>query len=234
MLGNIIKRKRGGYILLMGLLVVVILGIIIYYARRHGPVYEFGKGESDINPPWRQWHKMNVRFEKGETIGKPTAEQPQINKTLYVSADCFNNEAKKCGDARFFFKPDGTVEGGWGASFYLSKDIHFQVMACKFKGNIDPKEIFSDEKGPDFSRLFFITKGHFSILETNSENGRVRNVMGEAYLRGWMNKDYSVEGDLVITSDAKNFYRYTWKAKQRKTCLQFSSYKSSKENIVLV
>ena len=209
MFENLIERKRRGYALLLGLLLVVIIGIIIYYARLHGPVYEFGKGESDINPPWRQWHKMNVRFEKGETIGKPTAEQPQINKTLYVSVSCFN-EDEKCGTAQFLFEPDGTIKGGWGASFYLSKDIHFQVMACEFKGNIDPKEIFSDEKGPDFSRLFFITKGFFSILETNNENGRVRNIMGEAYLRGWMKTDCSVEGDLVITSDVKNFYRYTW------------------------
>jgi len=212
MFGNIIERKRGGYALLLGLLIVVIVGIIIYYTRLHGPVYEFGKGESDINPPWRQWHKMDVRFEKGETIGKPTAEQPQIDKILFVKANCFD-EDKKCGIVQFYFEPDGTIKGGWSASFYLSKDIHFQVMACEFKGNIDPKEIFSDEKGPDFSRLFFITKGYFSILETNSKNGRVRNVTGEAYLRGWMKKDYSVEGDLVITSDAKNFYRYTWKGR---------------------
>lgn len=210
MLGNIIDRKRGGYALLLGLLIVVIVGIIIYYYRLHGPVHEFGKGESDINPPWRQWHKMNVRFEKGEAIGKPTAEQPQIDKTLFVQANCYD-EDKKCGNVQFFFEPDGTIKGGWSGMFYLSKDVHFQVMVCEFKGNIDPKEIFSDEKGPDFSTLFFITKGYFSILETNHDNGRVRNVMGEAYLRGWMKTDYSVEGDLVVTSDAKNFYRYTWK-----------------------
>ncbi len=205
---NIIERKRGGYALLLGLLLVVIVGIIIYYTRLHGPVYEFGKGESDVNPPWRQWHKMNVRFEKGGTIGKPTAEQPQLDKALFVEANCFDDE-QKCGKVQFYFEPDGTIKGGWGANFYLSKDIHFQVMTCELKGNINPKEIFSDEKGPDFSRLFFITKGYFSILETNNENGRIRNVTGEAYLRGWMKKDYSVEGDLVITSDVKNFYRYT-------------------------
>jgi len=210
MFGNTIDRKGRGYVLLLGLLVVVIVGMIIYFNRLHGPVYEFSKGKSDINPPWRQWHKMNVRFEKGETIGKPTAKQPKIEKVLFVKANCFN-EDKKCGTVQFAFEPDGTIAGGWGANFYLSKDVHFQVMACEFKGNIDPKEIFSDEKGPDFSRLFFITKGYFSILETNSDNGRVRNVTGEAYLRGWMKIDYSVEGDLVITSDVKNFYRYTWK-----------------------
>jgi len=49
----------------------------------------------------------------------------------------------------------------------------------------------------------------------NSDNGRIRNVTGEAYLRGWMKKDYSVEGDLVITSDVKNFYRYTWKGRAK-------------------
>lgn len=58
---KIIVREQRGYALLLGLLIVVVIGIIIYYARLYGPVYESGKGESDINPPWRQLHKLQVR-----------------------------------------------------------------------------------------------------------------------------------------------------------------------------
>ncbi len=53
---------RGGYALVLGLLVVFILGMIVYWTRMHGDVVEIGVGKSDINPPWRQWHKMKVRY----------------------------------------------------------------------------------------------------------------------------------------------------------------------------
>lgn len=212
MFRRIIEREHKGYALLLGLLIVVVIGIIIYYARLHGPVYEIGKGESDINPPWRQWHKLNVRKEKGETIGKPSAQQPQIAQPMTVATYCTETDNdKRRGDIVFSISDDGSVQGGWGGSFYLNRDVIFDVMACKFKGTIDPKEVYSGENGEDESKLFFIAKGPFSILETNHDTGKVRNIMGEAYLRGWMGTDYRVEGDLIITSDVKNFYRYIWK-----------------------
>jgi len=42
------------------------------------------------------------------------------------------------------------------------------------------------------------------ILKTNNDNGRVCNLMGDAYARGWLGVDYSVSGEIIITSGEGN------------------------------
>ncbi|MBA7625937.1 hypothetical protein ES703_33371 [subsurface metagenome] len=203
-----LQRNRGGYALLLGLLIVVVIGMVIYYMRMHGPVYHIGEGESDINPPWRQWHKMQVRLRK-EPLGRPTAEQPQLSKPLEVQAKPVQ-DGKDRGEIKVVILLDGTVQGSWRGEFFINKDVDFQVMNCRFEGSIDAKQLYSDEEGEDPSMLFFIAKGHFVILETNNDNGRVRNLMGDVYVRGWLGVDNAVSGEIIITSDERNFYLYTW------------------------
>ena len=90
-------------------------------------------------------------------------------------------------------------------------------MGRSFDGTIDPQEIFSDIKGEDNSKLFFITKGGFTILETNNKTGIVRNLMGSVYMRGWLAKDNSIKGELIITSDERNFYLFNVEGKAEAT-----------------
>ena len=61
--------------------------------------------------------------------------------------------------------------------------------------------------------LFFLTRGGFVILETNDGNGQVRNLTGNVYARGWLDVEYGVIGEMIITSDERNFRRFTWKCK---------------------
>lgn len=212
--------NRRGYALLLGLLIVVIIGMIIYFMRMHGPVYQIGEGKSDINPPWRQWDKMKIRMEN-EPIGRPTPSQNQLSKTLQIIAKP-KQEDQDRGEFEIFISPDGLLKGVWAGQFYINKDVDFQVMSCSFKGNIDPKEVYKANDIEDPSKLFFITKGHFMILETNSKSGQVRNLMGDAYIRGWLSSDNSVIGELIITADEKNFYLYTWQTRARQAESVFS------------
>lgn len=217
-------RGRGGYAMLLSLLIVVVIGMIMYFMSMYGPVYQIGTGKSKINPPWRQWHKLYVRLQRGP-LGRPSAEQPQLAKPLQVEAKAMQDSDER-GDLLLIISPDGTVQGDWKGEFYISKDVDFQIMTCGFKGSIDPKEIYSEGGSKDTSRLFFITKGHFMILETDSKSGRVRNLQGDAYVRGWTGVDNAVSGEIIITSDEKNFYRYTWQgqAKEEESLL-FKSFK---------
>ncbi|MEE9370795.1 MAG: hypothetical protein V3W45_04910 [Sedimentisphaerales bacterium] len=59
-----LSTERPGYALLLGLLIVVVIGMVYYYMRMYGAVYQIGEGESDIMPPWRQWQRMQVRLHK--------------------------------------------------------------------------------------------------------------------------------------------------------------------------
>ena len=183
--------------------------------RCNGAVYQIGEGESDIMPPWRQWQRMQVRLHKGP-LGHPTAEQPQLSKPLKVEAKP-EQDGKDRGEIKVVILPDGTVQGSWGGEFFINKDVDFQVMNCGFEGSIDPMQVYSNEVGEDPSKLFFIAKGHFMILETNNDNGRVRNLMGDAYARGWLGIDHSVSGEIIITSDERKFYCYTWRARAKET-----------------
>lgn len=210
-----IAEKKRGYALLLSLLLVVVIGMIVYFKWMYGPVYQIGKGQSGINPPWRQWEKLRIRIEQ-EPVGKPKPEQNQILKPLLLETKC-KLDGKELGELQLLINSNGKIEGGWAGSFYIDKDVDFQIMVCSFEGTIDPQEIYSDIKGEDNSKLFYIAKGPFSILETNNKTGIVRNLMGSVYVRGWLAKDNSVSGELIITSDDKNFYLFDWQGKAKVT-----------------
>lgn len=206
-----LKCKGDGWVLLVGLLILVMLGMVLFYVRMHGPVYEIGKGKSDITPPWRQWHKIQVRLRDGP-LGNPTEEQPQLSKPLEIQARPVQDGNQR-GEIRLMILADGTVQGMWGGEFFINKKVDFQVMNCRFEGMVDPEEVYEDEEGEDPSKLFFVAKGKFVILETNNDTGRVRNVVGDAYARGWLGLDDEVSGDVIITTDERKFYVYTWEGR---------------------
>jgi hypothetical protein len=60
------------------------------------------------------------------------------------------------------------------------------------------------------------------ILETNNKSNQVRNLIGDAYIRGWLSPDNSVSGELIITTDEKNFYLYTWQTRAKQAESLFS------------
>ena len=206
-----VRRSRGGYAMLLGLLIAVVIGMILCYTRMHGPVYEIGEGESDIEPPWRQWHKMQVKLNKKKSLGLPSVEQPQLSEPLKIHAKVLQ-DGKKRGNISIALLDDGTVKGGWAGEFSVKKDVDFQVVNCNFKGRVDPKQLYIDDEGEDPSKLFFIAKGHFSILEFNDDSGKVRHLMGDLYVRGWLGVDNAVSGEIIFTSDERNFHRYIWEA----------------------
>ena len=205
------RADRPGYALLLGLLMILVIGMIFYYTRMHGPVYQIGKGKSDIEVPWRQWHKIGIRLRNGP-LGQPGPGQPRIAKALHVAAKP-KEETQDRGQIMLSFLPDGSVLGKWGGQFFVAEKVDFQVMGCQFKGLVDPDKLFSDENGEDPAKLFFIAKGPFSILETNDKSGRVRSLGGDIYVRGWLGLDKSVDGEIILTYDEQNFYLYTWRGK---------------------
>jgi hypothetical protein len=196
----------------LSLLVLVVVGMLFWYKRMHGPVYQIGKGKSDIAVPWRQWHDIYVRTEKGHPPGEPTEHQAQIPKTLQIVAEP-DEDGRQRGRLDLVILPDGSVRGHWGGQFIIRKDVDFQVMGCNFKGLVDPEQVYSDEQGEDPSKLFFIAKGPFVILETNDDNGKVRKLSGNIYVRGWLSVDNLIDGEIILTTDEKNFFLYTWKGK---------------------
>ena len=109
--------------------------------------------------------------------------------------------------------PDGTVEGGWGADYdSISPRMHRSVIKGDFKGNTNPSKIYTGEEGEDQSKLYFITKGKYLILETNFETSKVRKIIGNIYVVGWLSPDLSAFGRVHITPDKKTQEIYEWEA----------------------
>ncbi|MFC1676683.1 hypothetical protein ACFL3G_06425 [Planctomycetota bacterium] len=204
------QNDRNGYAMLLGLLVVVVIGMFIYYTRMYGPIYQIGSGESNINPPWRQWEQMQNRLRK-QAFGPPAKDQPQIPQALIVKTIPIEND-KDRGTIDMIILANGSIQADWKGRFFVddNRDIEFEVMTCRPKGNIDPQQIYNDSNGDNQSKLFFLTKGSYVILETNNDTMKVRNLMGSAYIRGWIDKNYAVTGELIITTDEKHFYLYTF------------------------
>ena len=203
--------NRPAFALLM-LLIVVAIGMLIYYFAL-SPVDRKTAREQKKSPdeyPWVEEWRIKDR-KGGDAAEQPTSEdQPKIREILEYSVNV-QEQRNDRGLVNLTILPDGRVEGGWVAEYdTLSPRMNYTVVKAGFKGNTDPSKIYSDADGEDKSKLFFITKGNFLILETNFDNGIVRNVIGNIYVTGWINPDYSITGKITITSDKKSLQAFHW------------------------
>jgi hypothetical protein len=189
---------RGGYILLIMILLVIVLGAAVWF----NPTGFFDKGGKEH--PWNQLGRI---VPKGKDVPQPKEGQVKIATNMMLTAKC-DEDGQERGQVAVGIGPDGRVQGMWGADYYPKKDLRYEVVMGRFEGNIDPKYVYKDDLGKDPSKLHIITKGPFMIMETKEESGRMRTVKGRLYVIGWISPDYMLEGKVTITSDNKNYFEY--------------------------
>jgi hypothetical protein len=102
-------------------------------------------------------------------------------------------------------KPESHSEGE-------PNDVHCLIMAASFNGNVDPSKPFVENGSRDRSNLYFITRGTFTMLETQQSTGRSRSIFGLIYVRGWLYPDYTAVGEIIITENKKTFEAFDWVA----------------------
>ena len=206
--------NRPAFVVLLMLLVIVVVGTLIWL----DPSALFNRSDPDL--PWNEEFRLLKPGQQAKHT--PSPEQPNITRILLFKADVEQQQEPR-GQIELVIQPDGTVEGGWAAEYNPSPKINYLVMGADFKGNIDPSNIYTDEDGEDRSKLYFITKGKFIILETRLQSGKVRSVKGRIYVRGWVDTDYTATGEITITSDKRSFQTFSWQAKalEQKTIFDF-------------
>jgi len=197
------RKNTSGAVLLIMVLLIVVLGVLFWF----DPFILFS--EKDPNLPWNQMDRIVKRSEK---VPAPSKDQPSITKPLEFKADAKIGDEKR-GKIVMVLGTDGRIEGGWTGEFYPRSNVHYQLMGCEFEGNIDPSKIYEDQTGQDTSKLSFITKGWFIILETDYDTGKVRKVQGYIYLTGWLDNEYNAQADVTVTSDKKSYKTFSWRAK---------------------
>ena len=209
-----LEGNRSGIVLLAMLLIIVVIGVLVWFDP-------FAlSGSSDPEMPWNQLDRI---VKRGEDVPAPSAEQVSLTKNLWFKADAMEGDARR-GKIEMFLWPNGRIKGGWSAEYEPRPNVHYQVMGDGFGGNIAPSKIYKDNYGEDRSQLYFITKGKFIILETNSETRKVRSVKGHIYVTGWLDTEYNATGEIIITSDKKSYKTFSWQAEGKEGLTMFDLF----------
>ena len=162
--------------------------------------------------PWNEERRI-VGLD-GE-VKQPKEEQPRILDNLIFEGRIVEDNDVK-GGVELFILTDGRIKGIWGGTYKPEPNITWEVQQSRFKGNIDPTKIYSDKDGEDPSKLYFIAKGSFLILETNSKTNKVKTSTGAIYITGWLDNEYNAAGKITITSDKKTYWEYYWQDRGEK------------------
>lgn len=186
--------------LLLGIIVVAVGYYLLMNPRPSSDSLQTQKQDPEKYP----WVEEKRIKKDAEDIYKPEPEQPQIEEVTIYKADV-TKDGQGRGIVLIEIAPTGLVQMRWFGEYMTTKPrMEFQIMSSSATGNIDPTKIYEDENDIDYEKLYIITKGHFSMLETNYENGKVRKTAGFLYLTGWLDKQQQVKGYVSITSDKNN------------------------------
>lgn len=213
MQSNLSRQRGRGYVLLLWLFLIFATGMFFYYFRLVSPGIELDTGQKDKNPPWQQWAKIEKRLARGG-LGQLDSKQLQFKEPLMLTADLFEGQNNR-GTIAMLIDPNGIVKGQWSGTFRPSSTLEHEVIVCRFKGYLDPKEIPADSQQAEPAKIYFLTKGTFLIVEYNYDNNRVRNVVGRIYVSGWLGSDHNVKGKATITSDDKHFKSFEFSSQAR-------------------
>jgi len=201
-------KNRGNA--LLGLIAVLVLVAVVIGVQRYLKSKTPDPDTALDITPWREW---NIREQSQKPVPQPSAEQPKITGSLKYDSNVEQPKSRAAaGEVIMFISPDGNVSGRWSGNFYNAKKINYDIQGAGFEGKVYPARIYSDDKGPDPSRLYFLAKGKFVIHAMSSDAGQYRILTGDTYVRGWLKPDLSVESEIIITSDEKYSESFAFKA----------------------
>jgi hypothetical protein len=169
-----------------------------------GPSFLFGNSDSSL--PWNE--QASILPPGKAPQFNLSEDQPQLTDTLRYKAQVEHGGQPR-GEINILIYPDGTVKGVWNGEYDEPNDVHCLVMAASFTGNIDPSKRFVKR---DPSKLYFITAGTSTLLETNPSTNRDRGINSFIYVRGWLDSNYAVIGELIITENKKTYETFSWDA----------------------
>lgn len=193
---------------LVGLIVVVVLVILVASVRWYHKGAVKDPDLYDDMTPWKEWR---LREASAKPPAGPSAQQPAVTQTL-----AFDTNAYRGGEPRgaidLVILPDGSVDGAWSGQYYKKPKVNSDIMSGGFEGRVYPRKVYRDDNGEDPSRLYLMAKGQFLVAESDFDKNTLHHRGGAIYVRGWLNRNYSVSGTITITSDEKYSEEFDWKA----------------------
>lgn len=202
------QKKRSASALL-GLLIVIALAAAIYFAQLYLKKTAKDPDTCHDLAPWKEWRLRQSSEKPAQELFE---QQPDITNIILYDTNV-RLEREPRGELRLTIHPDGSVGGMWYGDYYNNSKVNFDILRGDFKGRTYPRKIYRDEQGlEDKSKLYFITKGTFLLAETNFKKDTVFHRGGDIYVRGWVEPDYKIMGEIIITSNEKYFETFTWQA----------------------
>jgi hypothetical protein len=204
-----LRQRNGSGSMLVGLLIVVGLALIIFGVQLYLKKTAKDPDVSLDLMPWKEWR---LREASEKTQPPPSKNQADITEGIEfrASAEAKGTENTPRGDVTLKVQPDGIVIGLWSGNYYNDAKVNFDGGG-NFKGYVCPLKIYSGEEGKDRSKLYFITKGKFTLHETDLKN-KYHIRIGDLYVTGWIDPKYTAFGKVTITSDEKYFEAFDWQA----------------------
>jgi hypothetical protein len=198
------RRGSAGIILVIILVAAAAVYAFQAWRKSHTP----DPDTSQDLMPWQEW---SIREESKKPVPPISDKQPKITTSLRYDANVELTATKEPrGEVDFIITQDGEVFGAWSGTYYNQQKDNFDVQNGKFKGKVYPARIYQDEKGQDQSKLYFLAKGKFMIHHIVAKDNSYKIYSGELYVSGWLNTDFSIAGDITITSDRKYSEIFHW------------------------
>jgi hypothetical protein len=205
-----VKGKPNGYVMIM-LLVVIAIGLIIYYVDIVGITGGNRMVQKQEKPEDQPWANESLIKDPNHPVKLPkkpaeNSTKPIITRPLELKGAVASKDAKR-GQVVFAIQPNGTISGDWQCR-YSYTNAAYEITAT-FAGNTDATQNAPD----DASKLYLIAKGDFVQKETNLESGEITETKGTVYFSGWLGTDMAASGTLSITTNKKWHADYNWAAK---------------------
>lgn len=196
-------KKEAGFAAILGLLIVVAIGLLIYFADIKAI---FGTSASLIGkktPADDAWTLESLIQPEDAPAIRPLPGQYPLEKPLSAAVSVSRAGQDK-GTLKMRFTPDGKVAADWNAQI----DQKGQTMQyqSRLAGNIAPD--YAGSQGAqieDKTQLFFIASGRYRQI-TQPAGQPKKEEFGTAYLLGTLSADGHIQGTLTITTDR------TWSA----------------------
>ena len=203
----------GGYAIL-GLLIVIALGMLIYYFAiwRIESAALKKQEQSPDDYPWVEDWRIRDSAGPAPRGQVSTSAQADIVETVQLTG-AVTQDGRQRGRLELLLYPDGIVEGSWTGEYNTETAANCQVMMGDVAGNTDPTKVYQDERGEDASQLFIITSGRFLILQDDKKTNRTQKLIGHIYITGWVARDFWAFGTLHLTSDKVNQQVLEWAAR---------------------
>ncbi len=172
-----------------------------------GPSFLFSKTDNSL--PWNEESRI---LPPGKTAtSSPNEQQAQLTEILRYKAQ-LEQDGSPRGIVNLIVYPNGIVKGVWAGEYDRDEDTHCLVMAGSFAGNIDPTKPYIENGVANPTKLYFITTGSFTMLETQISTGKNSSIYGLVYVCGWIDSDYTALAELTLTKNKKTLETFPWTA----------------------